>query len=269
MFRQLDPSEEAAGYQIIGETVDWLRGKGIKLWEKPLPREVYAKRQKRGENFGLFVDGELAAIVSLVNGVPEYWAEACCSGASVKRRSFAPEHPAADTAAATPAIQPVWLCTLATATKFRGRNLGRQAVEAAVRHCRGREIYLDCKPGWLVEFYESLGFVVLEQKTMTLDHGPCGPIDAVLMHWMECPESARLRFRQIMSDDVDNLLLIFSDPVAMEFWPGTRTREEIVSQIEKYQQRYRDDGYGLWAVELKETGEFVGRVGLIRQDEGI
>ena len=66
---------------------------------------------------------------------------------------------------------------------------------------------------------------------------------------------------------MDNLLLIFGDPVAMEFWPGTRTREEIISQIEKYQQRYRDYGYGLWAVELKETGEFIGRVGLIRQDD--
>jgi RimJ/RimL family protein N-acetyltransferase len=68
---------------------------------------------------------------------------------------------------------------------------------------------------------------------------------------------------------MDNLLLIFGDPVAMEFWPGTRTRKEIISQIERYQQRYRDDGYGLWAAELKAMGEFVGRVGLIRQEEGI
>lgn len=156
-FRQLSADEEATGYQVIVDIVAWLHAKQIKVWEKPLPRPVYAKRQARGENFGLFVDGELAVIVSLVNGVPEYWRQQ------------------AD------ARDPIWLCTLATTKKFRGRNLGRRAVQEALRHLRGREVYLDCKPGWLVEFYESLGFVALQQKTMVLDHGPCGPIDAVLM----------------------------------------------------------------------------------------
>jgi ribosomal-protein-alanine N-acetyltransferase len=83
------------------------------------------------------------------------------------------------------------------------------------------------------------------------------------------PCSERLQLRPTTVNDVHNLLLIFGDPVAMEFWPRTRTREEIISQIERYQQWYRHCGYGLWAVELKETGEFVGRVGLIHQDEGI
>jgi RimJ/RimL family protein N-acetyltransferase/aminoglycoside phosphotransferase (APT) family kinase protein len=244
-FRPLTAAEEAAGYQIICDTVDWLRTKGIDLWRRPLPREVYAARQERGENFGLFVGGELAVIVSLVNGVPEYWA------AEVK------------------AVQPVWLCTLATATEFRRRDLGRQAVSEALRLLRGRVMYLDCKPGWLEEFYRSLGFVELEKKTFTLSHGPCGPIDAVLMRWMACPVSARLRFRPVTAQDVDNLLLIFGDPVAMEFWPATKTREEIVKSIERIRQGYREHGHGLWAVELKETGEFVGRVGLIHQEEGI
>jgi hypothetical protein len=44
VLRQLQPAEETAGYQIIGETADWLRAKGIKLWERPLPRSVYAAR---------------------------------------------------------------------------------------------------------------------------------------------------------------------------------------------------------------------------------
>jgi RimJ/RimL family protein N-acetyltransferase/aminoglycoside phosphotransferase len=244
-FRPLTAAEEAAGYQIICDTVEWLRTKGIDLWRKPLPREIYAARQERGENFGLFVGGELAVIVSLVNGVPEYWA------AEVK------------------AVQPVWLCTLATATEFRRRDLGRQAVSEALRLLRGRVMYLDCKPGWLEEFYRSLGFVELEKKTFTLSHGPCGPIDAVLMRWMACPVSARLRFRPVTAQDADNLLLIFGDPVAMEFWPATKTREEIVKSIEWIRQGYREHGHGLWAVELKETGEFVGRAGLIHQEEGV
>jgi len=159
-FRQLTPAEEAAGYQVICDTVDWLGEKGIKLWEKPLPREVYAAREERGENFGLFVDGELGVIVSLVKGVPEYWA------AEVK------------------GTRPLWLCTVATATKFRGRELGREAVRLALQRARGLAVYLDCKPGWLTDFYASLGFVAVQQKTLTLGHGPCGPFEVTLMRWM-------------------------------------------------------------------------------------
>lgn len=178
-FRRLTAAEKAAGYEIICDTVDWLRAKGIKLWEKPLPREVYAARQQRGENFGLFVGGELAVVVSLVNGVPEYWADDIDSWErhSCRDRSGqeCPSHKS----------PPIWLCTLATATKFRGRDLGREAVREALRFLQGRQVYLDCTLGWLTEFYESLGFVAVQQKTLTLAHGPCGPIDAVLMRWME------------------------------------------------------------------------------------
>jgi RimJ/RimL family protein N-acetyltransferase/aminoglycoside phosphotransferase (APT) family kinase protein len=250
-FRQLTGEEESAGYQVICDTVSWLRGKGIKLWDKPLPRPVYAQRQQRGENYGLFEDGELAAVVSLVNGVPEYWRG--------ETQARIPSH--------RPADAPIWLCTLATATKFRGRNLGWQTVREALHQLHGRDVYLDCKPGWLVEFYRSLGFEAIQHKTMTLSHGPCGPIEAVLMKWGLCPWTARLRLRPITASDVDNLLLIFGDPVAMEFWPRTKTREEVLRSIEWHQQSYRQNGYGLWAAELKETGEFVGRVGLIRQDD--
>jgi len=67
VFRPLTDAEEEDGYQIICDTVEWLRSKDIDLWRKPLPREVYAARQQRAENYGLFADGQLAAIVSLVH----------------------------------------------------------------------------------------------------------------------------------------------------------------------------------------------------------
>jgi RimJ/RimL family protein N-acetyltransferase/GNAT superfamily N-acetyltransferase len=246
IFRPLTAAEEDAGYQVICETVDWLRAKGIDQWRKPLPREVYAARQERGENFGLFVGGELAVILSLLNGVPEkYWRN---------------EVPIRDS---------LWLSTLATANRFRGRGLGRQAVIQAAQRQSGRNVYLDCRPGWLVQFYESLGFVALYQKRIDYAHQAPSDFEVTLLRWIECPETARLRFRPIRPDDVDNLLLIFGDPVAMELWPALKTREEIVKSIEWIRQGYREHGYGLWAAELKETGEFVGRVGLIRQEEGV
>jgi GNAT superfamily N-acetyltransferase len=161
VFRPLTDAEEEDGYQIICDTVEWLRSKDIALWRKPLPREVYAARQQRGENYGLFAEGQLAAIVSLVAGVPEYWA------AEVADR------------AAT------WLCTLATATKFRRHGLGRQAVQEALRPMHGRRVYLDCRPGFLDEFYRALGFKPLHRKSLTLEHGQCGCFEAMLMQWEE------------------------------------------------------------------------------------
>ena len=51
------------------------------------------------------------------------------------------------------------------------------------------------------------------------------------------PDTDRLRMRPILIDDVDNLLLIFADPVAMEFWPALKTREEIGRSVEWRQLR--------------------------------
>lgn len=49
VFRPLTDAEEEDGYQIICDTVEWLRSKDIDLWRKPLPREMYAARHQRVE----------------------------------------------------------------------------------------------------------------------------------------------------------------------------------------------------------------------------
>ena len=159
-FRLLNVSEAKQAYVVLCETVEWLREKNIRLWENPLPPEVYFARQNRDENFGLLADGELAAIVSLTD-VPSYWAD-CVSKADAR-----------------------WLCTLATANRFRGRGLGRRAVEMAGDWLAAQgqsALYLDCKPGFLERFYAGLGFEALEKRELVLNYAsPCGAIEAVLM----------------------------------------------------------------------------------------
>jgi GNAT superfamily N-acetyltransferase len=161
VFRTLTSAEEEAGYQIICDTVEWLRSKDIDLWRKPLPRETYAARHQRGENYGLFSDGQLAAIVSLVRGAAKQWAEELSDR------------------------QIMWMSTLTTANAFRGRGLGRQIVEQAISHLvdRGEKIlYLDCKPGFLTEFYSGAGFEEVARKTATINRGAaCYLAEVVLM----------------------------------------------------------------------------------------
>lgn len=158
-FRRLTPSEAELGHALLVETIAWLAGKNIQLWDKALPREIYFARQERGENFGLFFGGDLTAVLSLID-VPPYWRDAVEPGAR-------------------------WLSTLATAKHFHGGGWGRQAVEAACDWLAAEEtpgVYLDTKPGFLENFYLDLGFeIVMQREFRRGADGPAGVLTALLM----------------------------------------------------------------------------------------
>lgn len=77
----------------------------------------------------------------------------------------------------------------------------------------------------------------------------------------------RLLLRELTVSDADNLLGIFSDSEAMRFYPGTKNRDETLAWIQWNLASYAEHGFGLWAAQLKDTGEFVGQCGLIRQPD--
>jgi GNAT superfamily N-acetyltransferase len=156
-FRRLAPDDEESGYGVLAATVGWLAEQGIGLWENPLPRDLYCARQQHGRNFGLF-DGEaLAVIVSLLPDLPAYWHER---------------------ASAEPVM---WLATLATHPEHMGRGLGAETVEAACRYAANEGVcwmYLDCKPGFLVGYYQKLSFEVVRCECVQT---PYGTFETVLM----------------------------------------------------------------------------------------
>ncbi len=78
-------------------------------------------------------------------------------------------------------------------------------------------------------------------------------------------ETGRLNFRELTPADVANLQKIFSDPVAMEFYPSTKSKAETLEWIDWNIQSYQESGFGLWALIDKGSGEFVGQAGLILQ----
>jgi ribosomal-protein-alanine N-acetyltransferase len=53
-----------------------------------------------------------------------------------------------------------------------------------------------------------------------------------------------------------------ADPEVMEYFPAAPTREQSDDLIEKIEAGFEVNGYGLWAVELRATGEFIGFTGL-------
>lgn len=63
--------------------------------------------------------------------------------------------------------------------------------------------------------------------------------------------------------DLEEMLL---DPAVMYAYEHTFTQQEVREWLERQQQRYLRDGFGLWAVVYRRTGEMVGQAGLTMQD---
>jgi ribosomal-protein-alanine N-acetyltransferase len=83
---------------------------------------------------------------------------------------------------------------------------------------------------------------------------------------MQILETPRMVLRHMELADVDNLLGIFSDPIAMRYYPGTKDRSETEGWIKWTLQRYEQHGIGLWVAILKDSGAFAGQCGLVVQE---
>jgi RimJ/RimL family protein N-acetyltransferase len=82
-------------------------------------------------------------------------------------------------------------------------------------------------------------------------------------------ETERLRLRRLTPDDAPFMFELVTDPSWIEFIGdrGLRTHEDARSYIvEKYVADYERHGFGLYAVELKESGAPVGICGLIKRE---
>jgi len=78
-------------------------------------------------------------------------------------------------------------------------------------------------------------------------------------------ETERLLLRELQLADLDALAAILGDPIGMRYYPHPFRRAETRDWILRNQTRYAEDGHGLWAVVLKEAGQFVGDCGLTIQ----
>jgi RimJ/RimL family protein N-acetyltransferase len=78
--------------------------------------------------------------------------------------------------------------------------------------------------------------------------------------------SKRLGFREWSLNDLDAFYLLNSDEEVMEHFPKTLTKEETKAYIIRLQNQYKIHGHNYYATELKESGEFIGFIGLAYQD---
>lgn len=81
-------------------------------------------------------------------------------------------------------------------------------------------------------------------------------------------ETERLILREMTQDDYGDLCEILKDKETMYAYEHAFSDDEAQEWLKKQISRYKNDGFGLWAVILKTSGEFVGQCGITRQDIG-
>ena len=79
-------------------------------------------------------------------------------------------------------------------------------------------------------------------------------------------ETKRLLLRELKAGDLDALYRVLANSDIMQHYPYTFDEGRVRSWIARNMDRYEKDGFGLWAVILKETGELIGDCGITMQN---
>jgi ribosomal-protein-alanine N-acetyltransferase len=82
---------------------------------------------------------------------------------------------------------------------------------------------------------------------------------------MKILETNRLILRHLLPDDLDSLFALYRDSDIRRYFPeGTLTYEETKEELEWFLNGHPEHPeLGLWATIHKESGQFIGRCGLL------
>jgi RimJ/RimL family protein N-acetyltransferase len=72
----------------------------------------------------------------------------------------------------------------------------------------------------------------------------------------------RLLMRRWRDSDREPFAALNGDPDTLVFFPSTLTRAESDAFVDVIESRFEQQGFGLWALEVTATGEFIGFTGL-------
>jgi RimJ/RimL family protein N-acetyltransferase len=75
--------------------------------------------------------------------------------------------------------------------------------------------------------------------------------------------------RRWLDSDREPFAALNADAETMRFFPGTMDRTASDALADLIGERFADQGYGLWALEIADTGQFIGFTGLNPMPEGV
>lgn len=76
-------------------------------------------------------------------------------------------------------------------------------------------------------------------------------------------ETSRLLLREYSPNDATELYEILSNSQTMSFWPASFSRSQAEEWLQRNLTRYREWGFGRWAVVLKDTNRLIGDCGIV------
>ena len=77
--------------------------------------------------------------------------------------------------------------------------------------------------------------------------------------------SEKLGFRNWKADDVDLLFKLNSNQEVMRYFPSAQTKEQCADFIGRMQNQFEKNKFCYFAVDLLETEEFIGFIGISEQ----
>ncbi|MEZ7893267.1 MAG: GNAT family N-acetyltransferase [Candidatus Wallbacteria bacterium] len=72
----------------------------------------------------------------------------------------------------------------------------------------------------------------------------------------------RLWLRPWQEKDAEPFCEMNSDPEVMKYFPNPLNNDETINFIERIKIKFAETGFGLFAVEVMQSGEFIGFIGL-------
>lgn len=78
-------------------------------------------------------------------------------------------------------------------------------------------------------------------------------------------DTERLHLRRWRYFDREPFAALNADPEVMEHFPSTLTEEESDALVDRIRAQFDERGFGLWALEVRGRGEFIGFTGLAVQ----
>jgi RimJ/RimL family protein N-acetyltransferase len=81
--------------------------------------------------------------------------------------------------------------------------------------------------------------------------------------------TGRLIMRRWRESDAAPFAALNADQETMRYFPSTLDRAESDALIGRIEQRFEQQGFGLWALEIAQAGEFIGFTGLNPMPDGV
>jgi RimJ/RimL family protein N-acetyltransferase len=79
----------------------------------------------------------------------------------------------------------------------------------------------------------------------------------------------RLVMRRWQESDREPYAALNADPEVMRYFPGLLARADSDAHISRMEDHFERHGFGLWALEVADTGQFIGFTGLAPMPDGV